>query len=167
MLLNRGQSCTQKESEDGKPSHLSCDLKNDNLMLAHNLQLELILTTQMFLRNVEMQVQMVSEHLRKSKDYVNRLPVSRRKNNNKEDTLVKSKFFSDLNSLNLNSDELYVPATQQPKYSPQMDIPKTGASFDSPGWPTKQQCLQWKLYSDFGKDTVLSIYLPPENKGFE
>lgn len=163
MLANRGQSCMQRTGDDGKPSVLSCDFNSDSQMMAHNLQIDITLSLQMLLRNVESQAQKISEQMSKGKRYVSKI-ISQK---TKKEVPPKPKYVSSFNSLSVDSDELVVPATQEPIYPADMVISKTSVNFDNPGWPTKQQCVQWKLYANTEKDDVLPVFLLPENKGFE
>lgn len=180
ILMNRGQSCMQRSGEDGKPSVLSCDLNSDSQLMAHNLQIDLTLSLQMLLRNVEAQAQKISEQMVRGRRYVNSKMVLPR--STKKEPMVRPQFVKNddvkpdagtetsaeigTEAAPSEVDPRMLP-TKEPKYSPDMVISKTSASFDSPGWPSKQQCLQWKLYKDNGKNNVMPVFMPPENKGFE
>jgi hypothetical protein len=54
MYYTAGQSCMQR-IQDGRPV-LSCDVNSDSQLLAHSLQIDITLSLQMLLKNVESQV---------------------------------------------------------------------------------------------------------------
>lgn len=147
MLANRGQSCTQRSGDDNKPGILSCDLNTDTQMMAHNLHIDITLSLQMLLRNVESQAQKISEQMSRGKW---------------EDK--KRKWQENKKTFKID-DEILEPPTLDTKYPASMDVPMSSEDFDDSSWPTRQQCGQWKL--DFNMDKVFPVFLPPENKGFE
>jgi hypothetical protein len=54
VYCTAGQSCMQRV-QDGRPV-LSCDVNSDSQLLAHSLQIDITLSLQMLLKNVESQV---------------------------------------------------------------------------------------------------------------
>lgn len=147
MLEKRGQTCTQRSGDDNKPGVLSCDLNTDTQMMAHNLHIDITLSLQMLLRNVESQAQKISEQMSKGTW------------EDKKKKWQKKRFPSKM------EDDILEPPTLDAKYPSSMDIPLSNEDFDDSSWPTRQQCGQWKL--DFNTNKIYPVFLPPENKGFE
>lgn len=158
MLANRGQSCMQRNGDDSKPGTLSCDLNTDSQMMAHNLQIDITLSLQMLLRNVESQAQKISEQMSRGKAWEKK----KKWQEVKKDPSLLGKAIT---SAGIESNENLSPPTKDPKYPSHMDVPMSSEDFDDSGWPTRQQCNQWKL--DLDNNKPYPVYLPPENKGFE
>lgn len=158
MLANRGQSCMQRTGDDNKPGTLSCDLNTDSQIMAHNLQIDITLSLQMLLRNVESQAQKISEQMSRG-NWGDR--KKKWQDGSKEQSLLGKVIANVGGELNGNNN----PPTKEPKYPAHLDVPMSSEDFDDANWPTRQQCGQWKL--DFDNNKVYPVYLPPENKGFE
>lgn len=125
-------------------------------MMAHNLQIDITLSLQMLLRNVESQAQKISEQMNKGK-------WEERKKKWQD-----SKKHPEKNKINVNIadlDNAMDPPTLDAKYPPSMDVPMSSEDFDDSSWPTRQQCGQWKL--DLNNNKIFPVFLSPENKGFE
>lgn len=155
MLTERGQSCMQRN--DGEKGTLSCDLNSDSRITAHNLQIDLTLSLHMLLRNVESQAQKISEQMSKGR--------WQERKKKWQETKKNGPSLGKILNLGIDINDNRNPPTKETKYPAHMDVPMMSDEFDESGWPTRQQCGQWKL--DLETNNIYPVYLPPENKGYE
>ncbi|XP_069702487.1 tetratricopeptide repeat protein 17 isoform X1 [Periplaneta americana] len=161
MLSNRGQSCMQR-IQDGRPV-LSCDVNSESQLLAHSLQIDITLSLQMLLKNVESQAKKISEQMsRRGHLSPEQLaPVESTSSlQQDEDNMQDSEEM-------LGDNIKYHSPTVAPiyPYIPEETVGKTGDAvpkYEEEDWPSQEECTALT-----SPDNFPPVFLPPENKGFE
>ncbi|PNF37345.1 hypothetical protein B7P43_G00484 [Cryptotermes secundus] len=154
LLSNRGQSCMQRV-QDGRPV-LSCDVNSDSQLLAHSLQIDITLSLQMLLKNVESQAKKISEQMSR------RGPLSpelmTRDQNGAQILQAEGQEVLSGSSIKYHS------PTVAPVF-PAEAIEKTEdptQAYEQEDWPRQEECMALT-----SSDYFPPVFLPPENKGFE
>lgn len=153
MMNKRGQRCVQRNGDDSKPV-ITCDFTDDHA--ATNLQVDITLSLQRLLRNVESETKKITEHMSSGKREINKIVQK-----HMIEPLEKK-----INLLsNVKSDGAMPPLTHE-KF-PTSFSSSVNQYFDITGWPKKEECLKWNLPIMEDDELDIPVFLPPENKGYQ
>lgn len=150
LLTNRGQSCMQG-IQDGRLV-LSCDVNSKSQLLAHSLQVDIALSFQLLLKNVESQAKIISEQMSRrrflSPEWIPPDKSGVHLHQVEGEEVVSS------------SSVTYHRPTVAPEY-PAETVLKTEVTTPE-DWPHQEDCTAFTSPEYFPP-----VFLPPENKGFE
>lgn len=159
IMANRGQRCVQRNSDDSKPM-ITCDFTENHV--ATNLQVDITLSLQRLLRNVESETQKITEQMSKSKRDFSPMPSRK----NREAVKEKVRTLSTVSADAVQEDGVNMPPVTHQKY-PSVLSTSSDKYFDVRGWPTKDECENWNLPVREHDELDIPVFLPPENKGFQ
>lgn len=67
---------------------------------------------------------------------------------------------------NVHEDEINGPPILHEKFHTTL-FTSGNLHFDATDWPSKEECVSWKMPGDEEDELDVPVFLPPENKGFQ
>ncbi|XP_021915404.1 tetratricopeptide repeat protein 17 isoform X2 [Zootermopsis nevadensis] len=161
VLGSKGHSCMRR-IQDGRPV-LSCDVSSESKLLAHSLHIDISLSLQMLLRNVELQAKKISDQVSR-RGLLSRAPVAPDGGGAQMRQVKETVEGEEAASSGSSDSARYHTPTVAPVYpnSPPDSIPKKAATYEQEDWPQQEECTAVTSPVYFPP-----VFLPPENKGFE
>lgn len=158
-MTRRGQRCVQRNSDESKNT-ITCDFTDDHL--ATNLQVDITLSLQRLLRNVESETLKITQQMWRGKGEEQRVVQQ----NVIEPLKEKIREVPSVEAKVRQEEGLNAPPILHQKY-PASLASSANQYFDVTGWPKKEECVDWDLPVTEPDELDLPVFLPPENKGYQ